>query len=225
MNIVLYGEEKLLLAQRLEDLKKKYQCTSDDMNYMVYHTGETPMKDIIEDALTQPFLTEYKMVVLKNPIFLTKEKPKKKLVTDEDIKLFLDYIVNDNPTTLFVIYHDQRNFDERKKVVKSLRKNAKWYEMEKLTFNQLYKATREAIVHRNASIEDNALALFPFRHPASPVRVQVDVGDCLLGGVRLSVPLCLSDCGGDLLLLAAGQFPLRLSSGAFSRCAAFGWFL
>ena len=25
MNIVLYGEEKLLLAQRLEDLKKKYQ--------------------------------------------------------------------------------------------------------------------------------------------------------------------------------------------------------
>ena len=78
MNIVLYGEEKLLLAQRLEDLKKKYQCTSDDMNYMVYHAGETPMKEIIEDALTQPFLTEYKMVVLKNPIFLTKEKPKKK---------------------------------------------------------------------------------------------------------------------------------------------------
>ena len=31
MNIVLYGEEKLLLAQRLEDLKKKYQCTSDDI--------------------------------------------------------------------------------------------------------------------------------------------------------------------------------------------------
>ena len=129
MNIVLYGEEKLLLAQRLEDLKKKYQCTSDDMN------------------------------VLKNPIFLTKEKPKKKLVTDEDIKLFLDYIEHDNPTTIFVIYQDQRNFDERKKVVKSLRKHAKWYEMEKLTFDQLYKATREAIIHRNASIEDDALTL------------------------------------------------------------------
>ena len=103
MNIVLYGEEKLLLAQRLEDLKKKYQCTSDDMNYMVYHAGETPMKDIIEDALTQPFLTEYKMVVLKNPIFLTKEKPKKKLVTDEDIKLFLDYIEHDNHDYIYVM--------------------------------------------------------------------------------------------------------------------------
>ena len=71
----------------------------------------------------------------------------------------LDYIEHDNPTTIFVIYQDQRNFDERKKVVKSLRKHAKWYEMEKLTFDQLYKATREAIIHRNAAIEDNALAL------------------------------------------------------------------
>ena len=47
MNIVLYGEEKLLLAQRLEDLKKKYQCTSDDMNYMVYHAGETDRKSVV----------------------------------------------------------------------------------------------------------------------------------------------------------------------------------
>ena len=31
--------------------------------------------------------------------------------------------------------------------------------MEKLTFDQLYKATREAIIHRNASIEDDALTL------------------------------------------------------------------
>ena len=77
MNIVLYGEEKLLLAQRLEDLKKKYQCTSDDMNYMVYHAGETPMKDIIEDALTQPFITEYKMVVLRIQSFLLKRSLKR----------------------------------------------------------------------------------------------------------------------------------------------------
>ena len=75
-------------------------------------------------------------------------------------------------------------------------------------------------------LKDNALAVFPFRHPAYPVRVQVDVGDRLLGGVRLSVPLCLSDNGGDLLLFLAGQFPLRFSlSGVFSRCAAFGCFL
>ena len=159
MNVVLYGEEKLLLAQRLEDLKKKYECNADDMNYTVYHAGETPMDQIIEDALTQPFLTEYKMIVLKNPIFLTSERPKKKLVSDEEVKMFMDYIQHDNPSTIFVVYQDSRNFDERKKAVKTLRKNAKWHEVEKLTFEQLYKATRQAIIHREASIEDKALSL------------------------------------------------------------------
>ena len=67
---------------------------------------------------------------------------------------------------------------------------------------------------------DNALAVFLFRYPAYPVRVQVDVGDCLLGGVRLSVPLCLSDCGGDLFLLAAGQFPLLLLKDSAGTSAA-----
>ena len=33
-------------------------------------------------------------------------------------------------------------------------------------------------------LKDNALAVFPFRHPAYPVRVQVDVGDRLLGRLR-----------------------------------------
>lgn len=159
MNIVLYGEEKLLLAQRLEDLKKKYACNSEDMNYTIYHAGETPMDQIIEDALTQPFLTEYKMVVLKNPIFLTTERPKKKLVSDEEVKAFMDYIQHDNPSTIFVVYQDTRNLDERKKAVKTLRKYAKWHEVEKLTFNQLYKATRQAIIHREAAIEDQALTL------------------------------------------------------------------
>ena len=36
MNIVLYGEEKLLLAQRLEDLKKKYQSNGLPVFYVVF---------------------------------------------------------------------------------------------------------------------------------------------------------------------------------------------
>lgn len=70
-------EKKTITCTKIRRLKKKYQCTSDDMNYMVYHAGETPMKDIIEDALTQPFITEYKMVVLKIQSFLQKRNLKR----------------------------------------------------------------------------------------------------------------------------------------------------
>ena len=76
MNYVIYGEEKLLMEQKLASLKKKYAILEEDMNMMTYWCNETSMSAIIEDALTPPFLTEYKMIVLKNPTFLTTQKQK-----------------------------------------------------------------------------------------------------------------------------------------------------
>ena len=69
MNYVIYGEEKLLMEQKLAALKKKYHIHEEEMNMMTYWCNETPMSAIIEDALTPPFLTEYKMIVVKNPLF------------------------------------------------------------------------------------------------------------------------------------------------------------
>lgn len=158
MNYVLYGDEKLLLDKKLESLKKKYKISEADMNMMVYWCNETAMGDIIEDALTPSFFSDYKMVVVKNPLFLTTQKQKD--VSDEDVKILLDYLNHDNPSTIFVIYHDVKNFDERKKIVKTLRKICTFYEAAKLTSQQLYKTVRESIIARNCTIDDDALNLF-----------------------------------------------------------------
>lgn len=133
MNCVIYGEEKFLMERKMNSLKKKFQIKDEDMNMMTYWCNETPMKTIIEDALTPPFLTEYKMIVLKNPYFLTTLKQKD--VSNEDIDMLMDYLSHDNPTTIFVIYHDQKNFDERKKIVKKLRKIVQFYDIDKVDIN------------------------------------------------------------------------------------------
>ena len=36
MNYVIYGEEKLLMEQKLASLKKKYAILEEDMNMMTY---------------------------------------------------------------------------------------------------------------------------------------------------------------------------------------------
>lgn len=156
MNVVIYGEEKLLMEQKLQTLKKQYHIREEDMNMMVYWCHETPMSEIIEDALTPPFFTEYKMIVLKNPYFLTTQKQKE----SEDVQRFLKYLDQDSPTTILVIYHDQKNFDERKKVVKELRKKAKVYTFDKLDHFQIFKSTHQAIKARGCTIDDDALELF-----------------------------------------------------------------
>lgn len=178
MNFVIYGEDKLLMEQRLNTLKKKYHIREEDMNLVVYWCQETPMSTIIEDALTPPFLSEYKMIVLKNPTFLTTQRQKE--VSDEDIAKFMDYLKMDNPTTIFVIYHDQRNFDERKKVVKQLRKQAHFYEIEKMDEHQLYKTTHKAFKSRGCDIDEDALRLFLSRMPNNLLEISQEVNKLCL---------------------------------------------
>jgi DNA polymerase-3 subunit delta len=178
MNCVIYGDEKFIMEQKLNALKKKYDICEENMNIMTYWCHETPMSEIIEDAMTPPFLTEYKMIVLKNPLFLTTQKQKN--VSDNDIKLFLDYLSKENPTTLFVIYHDQKNFDERKKVVKTLRKLARFINVEKLDDQQIYKIVHKAIKDRHCEIDNDALELFLSRMSQDLLSISQEVNKICL---------------------------------------------
>lgn len=177
VNCVIYGEEKLLMEQKLTTLKKKYAIAEENMNIITYWCHETPMSAIIEDALTPPFLSEYKMIVVKNPVFTTQ---KQKETKEEDIKMLMDYLKKDNPSTIFVIYHDQKNFDERKKIVKELRKIVHFIEVDKMDQHQLFKATHKAIQARNCTIDDDALDLFLSRMPNDLLEISQEVNKICL---------------------------------------------
>lgn len=157
MNYILYGNEKKLLDNKLETIKKKYNISNDNMNLVTYWCDETPIKEIIDDAITLPLFSEYKMIIIKNPLFMTTKKQKN--ITQEDIDLFINYTSHDNPTTILVIYHDHKDFDERKKVVKILKKNCEVYIGDSLTYKEIYRTVSLAFKKRNCKIDDDALDL------------------------------------------------------------------
>ena len=163
MIYVLYGQEKFLLEQKLKDIKKDYDISLDNMNDIVYDCLETPLKEIIEDCNTPSFFTEYKLVTLKNPFFLTTQKVNQSLFNQ--VSLIEDYIKNPNPSTILVIYRDVRDFDERKKLVKLLKKEATYMLMEPLAPLQLKATVRKSIKARKAIIEDDAIDLLLSRLP------------------------------------------------------------
>jgi DNA polymerase III, delta subunit (EC 2.7.7.7) len=156
MIFVIYGEERILMQQKLEALRKEHQCTEDMMNYSVYRADESEMESVYEDLVTPPFFSDKKMVVLKNPYFLTTKKEKKE---NNDVDIFNRCLELDMEHAVFVIYHDIHNFDERKKVVKNLRKRAKFFEIEALNHYTLSDTVRKTIKRREASIDEDALSL------------------------------------------------------------------
>lgn len=157
MIYVLYGDETFLLEQKLKDLKKKYDISEEMMNLSVYDDANVLIKDVIEDCNMPPFLSEYKMVLLKNPIFLTTQKIAEK--NKQDLTVLEDYISHPFEQTIFVIFSDVKNFDERKKIVKRLRKETTFISLDEVSYHQLAASSRNAVKKRNCTIDDDALDL------------------------------------------------------------------
>lgn len=172
MIYVIYGEERFLMDQKLEAIKKEYQCNEENMNVSTYRGLDNSMEEILEDLSTPPFLTEKKMVILRNPYFLTTKKIKKEM--NEDVQ-FLEYLKKDNEDTIFVIFHDIKDFDERKKVVKELRKCATFFDIDKVNHYKLKDSTRQAIKRREAVIDEEALDLLLGRIGNNLVEMAMEV--------------------------------------------------
>ena len=113
MLYVLYGTERLLMDQRLDKLKKDHHCNQEQMNYTVYDVSKEGMTVVLEDVMTPPFLSDEKMVVIKKADFLTTKKIKK---DNHDIDYFMQCLPYLDKTVHLVIFNDEKNFDERKKL-------------------------------------------------------------------------------------------------------------
>lgn len=156
MLFVIYGTERLLMDQRLQNLKKQYQCNDEMMNFSSYDLNKDSMETVLEDVMMPPFLSDNKMVVIRNADFLTTKKLKKDNRDGELFTKCFDYL---DEHIHLIVFHDQKNFDERKKIVKSLRKNAKFFEVNPLSYYKVSDTTRQAIKSRNCTIDDDALEL------------------------------------------------------------------
>ncbi|WP_197066524.1 DNA polymerase III subunit delta [Beduini massiliensis] len=173
MIYVLYGEETFLLEQKLKDIKKEYGISEENMNLAVYDSAATELKEVIEDCNMPPFLSDYKMVLLKNPYFLTTQKGPASL--HQDGTLLEKYLKAPMESTIFVIYHNVKNFDERKKLVKLLKKETTFMLMDKIGHHQLKSSVRNAVKRRKAVIDDEALEFMLSRLPNDLMMISSEV--------------------------------------------------
>lgn len=78
----LYGKETYLLQETVSRIRQTVvDQETKDFNLSVFDLEEDPLDQAIADAETFPFMGERRLVIVKNPYFLTGEKKKKKLST------------------------------------------------------------------------------------------------------------------------------------------------
>lgn len=160
MIFVIYGQEHYLMEKQLEKLKKQLNCNEQLLNFCSYDLEQTPLEVVVQDLATPGFLAENKMVVVKNPLFLTALKSKMKH-DEPKIQKCLD-LSDDHNHLVFYLNYDK--LDERKKIVKKITQIGKIYRFAPLTHQKLSDSYRQMIAKKQATISNEALDLLLVRH-------------------------------------------------------------
>ena len=71
MNYVLYGEEQYLLQESLTRIVRSHVPDANDLNKLVYDADTTDLDVILEDAMTIPFFSDCKIILVYHANFLS----------------------------------------------------------------------------------------------------------------------------------------------------------
>lgn len=117
MFYLIYGLEKFLIDKEIKKIIAEHHI--DELNINYYDGNNDMLKDIIDDALTISMWSNKKLIIINNSLFLTGSKN-----INNDTDILLDYINNPNPDTIIIFGVNNDKLDERKKIVKELKKKS-----------------------------------------------------------------------------------------------------
>ena len=145
MFYLIYGIERFLVDKEIKKIIEEQHI--DELNINYYDGNNDNLKDIIDDALTISMWSDKKLIIINNALFLTGSKS-----INNDTDILLDYINNPNPDTIIIFNVNNEKLDERKKVVKELKKKSIVKEYNKA--NNINKIVKEFFKGYNISNSD-----------------------------------------------------------------------
>ena len=156
--------------ETLETRVKEYRPDENDLNLIRYDAMHTDIAAIIEDAMTVPFFSSYKVIIVDHANFLSTLNN-----TACDIKSLESYLQNPCDSTVLIFTGDFAKLDTRKKVVKTIKKTWKVLEFKKLDELGKNSVVNEEIQKRKLNITGNAKQILLKRLPLDMETIQKEM--------------------------------------------------
>ena len=152
-NYLIYGTEEYLIDNHLNEIKKKNNIEND--NIIKYNLDEVNVSDALLEASTVSLFQTNKLIICEGCRFLTGENKKE---IEHDIDALLKYLKNpfDDVYLVFIVRNDK--LDERKKVVKELKKMCKVFECKKIENYNLNTTLDEYIKSKGYKIKSSDIS-------------------------------------------------------------------
>ncbi len=154
--IVLFGEEKYLIDLETKKIVEKILgVNTDEYKVSYYDLNETSINDVLMDAEMMPFFSDKKVIVCDNCFFLTGSN--QKTFIEHNLDELLKYIENTNELTTIIFKVIDNKLDNRKKIVKELKKRAVVKEFTKLKDQELVNYINEFLKQKEFKMDRNAI--------------------------------------------------------------------
>lgn len=152
---LLYGKEKYILEYTQKMIVQAVLDKSTaDFNLSSYDMEEQTIDSAIEDAETLPFMGDHRVVVIQNPYFLTGMKAKQKV--EHDLKRLETYLLDPSEQAVVIFVAPYEKLDERKKIVKALKKQGEVIQAEKMNVQLQKEWIQHAAKEANVQITNEA---------------------------------------------------------------------
>ena len=159
---LLYGEERYLVEQFRDKLKKALVNEDDTMNFALFEGDGIDVKEVIDFSDTLPFLAERRVVLIEDSGFL-------KASNDE----ICNYIKHMPETTVIIFV--EKEVDRRNKVYKAIKDVGYICEMNSLNPADIRKWIVLQFKACNKQIDGDALELLMYKTGVSMLQISGEI--------------------------------------------------
>lgn len=153
----LIGQEQYLIEEIIRELERKILNPSfRDLNYEYMEGKDISTQRIISACETLPFMDQWRLIIIKNFLYLQGGNLKE---SEEEIENVIKYLGNISPNTCLVFWQTD-SVDKRKKLYKAIKKDGKIIEFKKLNKYEFEKWLDRKIAKRGKIVKKSVLQYF-----------------------------------------------------------------
>lgn len=157
---LLYGPDRMPVQSKTEELFAAAGVDPADVES--FDMEETTVDEAVAAAMTIPFLSERKGVVLRNAYFLA-AAPKPQKEPEHRLERLQEYLSHPNPTTVLVVQVVAEKLDSRKALARVFAEKAAVVECLPARKEDAYAVVRRRVEETGHTIDADALEEFAIR--------------------------------------------------------------
>ena len=147
------GNEQVIKKNKIDRILENVDPKETDI--IKYDLETISIQEVVTDCMTIPFLKQSKVIIVKNPLFLSSVKTSIK----HDLKTLIKYLKNPSSTTILMIDAVGVNIDRNSELFKTLQKCAYIIDVKELDIIECKAWVKRSFAVNGTSIGDEALNL------------------------------------------------------------------